>query len=49
MLYSANEVREIKDYQTKDPYGDIVDLKNTALVENLKQRNMIDIEQHYKA
>ena len=31
-----------------DLYEDILDLKNMTLIENMKQRNLIDIDQHYK-
>ena len=30
-------------------YEDILDLKNMALLENMKKQNMIDIDAHYKS
>ncbi|CDW73124.1 ankyrin repeat domain containing protein [Stylonychia lemnae] len=47
-LYSQDEVYQIKNYQTRDMYEDILDLKNMALIENMKQKNLIDIDAHYK-
>lgn len=47
-LYSDEEVCQIRNYQERDLYEDILDLKNMALIENMKQRNLIDIDQHYK-
>ncbi len=38
----------MKQQQLKDLYEDILDLKNTALIENMKQKNLINIEQHCK-
>lgn len=47
MLFSPDEVEELKKVQVKDLYDDILELKNETRLQNLNQKNLINIEDHY--